>query len=106
MSDYLVVFQLPENFFASIDDMHAFEQKMMNSWPKTCQHDGHDIGNGSINFFVFTAFPQAAFLAFRKYLGTNKVEKKLRVAYRLRDGVEYTNIWPKRDVRPFALIYE
>jgi hypothetical protein len=75
MSDYLLVFQLPETFFVSIDDMHAFEQKMMNSWPKTCQHDGHDIGNGSINFFVFTAHPQAAFLTFRKYLGTNKVEK-------------------------------
>jgi hypothetical protein len=106
MSDYLLVFQLPENFFASIDDMHTFEQKMMNSLPKTCSHDGHDIGSGTINFFVFTAFPQVAFLAFRKYLGTNMVEKKLRVAYRLRDSETYTNIWPKRDERPFALIYE
>ena len=56
MSDFLVVFQLPENFFASIDDMQAFEQKIMNSWPKTYQHDGHDIGSGCINFFVCCIF--------------------------------------------------
>lgn len=46
----MIVFQLPESFFASFDNMIAFEEKMINSWPKTCTYDAHDIDSGSINF--------------------------------------------------------
>ena len=91
-AEYLLVFQWPENFFADFDAMVAFENRMINIWPKTCTHDGHDMGDGTVNFFVFTAYPKAAFLTFRKYLGTLKATKKLRVAYRPRDGIEYTII--------------
>ena len=79
---------------------------MINIWPKTCTHDGHDMGDSTVNFFVFTPYPKAAFLTFRKYLGTLKVTKKLRVAYRPRDGEEYTILWPYRDKRPFLVLSE
>ena len=38
-------------------------------------------------------------------MGTNRVEKKLRVAFRPVDGEEYENIWPKRDLREFKISY-
>ena len=105
---YQIVFQLPDNFFATFEEMVEFEAKLMACMPSTCEITGHDIGAGSINFFVYTSYPQAVFLTFRKYLGTNKVEKKLRVAYRNADVAKFEylwiSIWPKRNAKLFELI--
>lgn len=102
---YQVIFQFPESFFATLDDLIAFEAKMIASLPKTCDVDGYDNGSGTTNFFVYTDSPLAAFKNFRTYLGTNKVEKNLRVSYRDVDGDAYTNLWPFRDPRPFDIRY-
>ena len=102
---YQVIFQFPESFFATIEELIAFESKMIASLPKTCDVDGYDTGSGTTNFFVYTDSPLAAFKNFRTYLGTNKVEKNLRVSYRDVDGDAYINLWPFRDPRPFDLTY-
>ncbi len=102
---YQVVFQFPETFFKSLDEVRAFEDKLIGSMPRTCTVDGYDIGSGTVNFFVFTDSPLAAFAQFRKYLGTNPVEKNLRVSYRETNGDQYTNLWPYRDSRPFDITY-
>jgi hypothetical protein len=102
---YLLVIQFPQRFFASHDDLVAFEDRLIASLPKTCAVDGHDIGSGTTNFFVYAAAPLAAHKHFRKYLGTNKVEKNVRVSYREVDGEAFTNLWPFRDPRPFAVSY-
>lgn len=106
MKTYQVVLQLPESFFASFDEIIAFEQKLEESLPATHDVDGNDVGSGTVNFFVYTESPQAVLRNFRKYMGTNKVEKKLRMAVRRTDGDEFENLWPKRDTRPFDLFYE
>lgn len=103
--NYVLIFQFPETFFETVDEIREFEEKLTSSLPKTCEVDGFDTGSGTTNFFVFTQFPLAAFNAFRKYLGTNLVEKNLRASYREEDGEAYTNLWPYRDNRPFDLIY-
>ena len=100
-----VIFQFPEAFFATHTDLVSFEDMLMASMPKTCDVDGHDVGSGTTNFFVYTNSPLAALKHFRKYLGTNKVEKNLRVSYRDVDGDAFTNLWPFRDPRPFELVY-
>lgn len=102
---YQVIFQFPEKFFGTHDELVAFEERLIASLPKTCDVDGHDIGSGTINFFVYTDSPLAAHKQFRKYLGTNKVEKNLRVSYREVVGEAYTNLWPFRDPRPFEISY-
>jgi hypothetical protein len=102
---YLLVFQFPETFFASHDELVAFEERLIASMPKTCDVDGYDVDSGTVNFFVYTNSPLAAHKHFRKYLGTHKVEKNLRVSYREEDGEAFTNLWPFRDPRPFDLIY-
>lgn len=99
---YQFVLQLPESFFSSFDEIVAFEDRLIQSLPRTHIVDGHDIGAGTVNFFVYTDSPQAVFRNFRKYMGTNKVERKLRAAYRPVDGDTFTNVWPKRDTRPFS----
>jgi hypothetical protein len=110
--DMQVVLQLPEGFFPSFDDMVAFEDLLIRSMPRTAQVTGHDIGSGTINFFVITPYPKAALRAFRTYMGTNHVERKIRIAFRpygVDAPVEWTELWPKRPKRgqsPFALWYE
>ena len=102
---YQIVLQFPETFFATHDDLVSFEEKLIGAMPRTCDVDGYDTGSGTTNFFVHSDSPLAAFKTFRKYLGTNKVEKNLRVSYREVDGETYTNLWPFRDPRPFDITY-
>jgi hypothetical protein len=86
--------------------LQAFEDRLIASMPRTCVVDGHDFGSGTTNFFVFTNAPLATHRAFRKYLGTCAVERKVRIAFRTEKGDQWQNVWPFRDPRPFALIYE
>ena len=102
---FQVVFQFPETYFTKHSEVAQFEGKLADSMPKTCEVDGFDAGSGTVNFFVHTDSPLAALKNFRNYLGTNKVEKNLRVSYRDVDGDTYTNIWPFRDPRPFDINY-
>lgn len=97
--------QLPEDFFERIDALQQFEDRLIAAMPRTARVDGHDVGGGTINFFVYTAFPDAAF---REHLGTNAVERRLRVAHRPIDGDGWTELWPRRPRRgqpPFAYRY-
>ncbi len=102
---YQVVFQFPEAFFATLEELLAFESKLSESMPRSCEVDGYDTGSGTTNFFVYTDSPLSAFKHFRKYLGTNQVEKNLRVSYRDVDADAFTNLWPFRDPRPFDITY-
>jgi hypothetical protein len=106
MKRYQLVVQLPDDFFPTFDDMVAFEDRLIASMPRTCEVDGHDIGSGTINFFIYTDAPLAAHRTFRRYLGTNAVEKRLRIAYRPTRGATFTNLWPRRDPRPFEYFYD
>jgi hypothetical protein len=94
---FQMVIQFPSDFFESISAIHGFEERLMQCMPRTCNVDGHDVGSGTVNFFVDTTAPLAAFRTFRKYLGTNAVERRLRIAYRLSEGEDFTNLWPRRD---------
>ena len=102
---FVAVFQFPDSFFKTLDDLFTFEDELIAAMPKTCNVDGHDAGSGVVNFFVYTDSPLAALKHFRNCLGTNKVEKSLRVSYRNVDGDASTNLWPFRDPRPFGISY-
>ncbi|MEH6460208.1 hypothetical protein [Chitinimonas sp. JJ19] len=103
---YQLVIQFPQDFFPSFDAMVEFEDKLHACMPKTCKVDGHDTGSGTINFFIYTMYPEAAHRTFRKYLGTRAVEQTLRIAYRATDSDEFINLWPRRDPRPFKYMYD
>lgn len=102
---YQVIFQFPQRFFETHEEVLDFENKLSESLPRTCEVDGYDTGSGTTNFFVYTDSPLAALKHFRTRLGTNKVERNLRVSYREVDGDAYTNVWPFRDSRPFDIDY-
>lgn len=102
---YLLIFQFSERYFATHAELVAFEDRLRAALPRTHEVDGHDIGSGTTNFFVFTDAPLAAHARFRKYLGTNAVERNVRVSFREVKGNDFQNLWPRRDPRPFAIAY-
>jgi hypothetical protein len=106
VTKYLLVIQFSSKTMSSLTQVHAFEEKLIRSLPRTCNVDGHDVGSGTTNFFVYTTAPLAAHRAFRKYFGTHAIERIVRVSFRLTTSEQWMNLWPFRDSRPFALIYE
>jgi hypothetical protein len=102
---YLLIFQFSERYFATHAELVAFEDRLRAALPSTHEVDGHDVGSGTTNFFVFTDAPLAAHARFRKYLGTNAVERNVRVSFREMKGDDFQNLWPRRDSRPFAIMY-
>ena len=105
MKEFQVVIQFPESFFEHANAITEFEHRLMESLPATHDVDGYDVGMGTVNYFIYSDAPQAVLRNFRKYLGTNKVEKKVRIAYRSVEGDVFTNLWPKRDEREFDYSY-
>ena len=103
---YQIVLQFPESFFADTPAILTFEEKLSSSMPRTQTYDGYDTGSGTTNFIIYSNTPNAVLANFRKYIGTNKVEKKVRIAYRSVDADVWTNLWPKRDIRPFEYTYK
>jgi hypothetical protein len=57
-------------------------------------------------FFVYTAYPVAAYQTIFRHATTRASQLLLRIAYRANDGNEFTSLWPRRDLRPFQYRYE
>ncbi|MGL4608087.1 MAG: hypothetical protein ACRCYY_00150 [Trueperaceae bacterium] len=102
---YQLVFQFPEDFFVSLSAFNTFGKKLRIALPKHHELNGYDMTSGTINFFVYTDSPSAAFKNFRKHLGGPKIQKHLRAAYREVNGQTFTNLWPENDVRDFHYFY-
>lgn len=104
-TNYQLVVQFPETFFASHPELVAFEDRLRSSLPSTCDVDGHDIGSGTVNFFIYTAYPLAAYKILLR-ISTRATQAKMRIAYRATEGSTFTNLWPRRDPRPFKYWYD
>lgn len=102
---YQLVVQFAQRHFPSHTDVVAFEDQLRAILPRTCEVDGHDVGSGTINFFVYTAHPVAAYQTIYRRATTRASQPLLRIAYRATDGEEFTNLWPRRDPRPFQYSY-
>ena len=102
---FQLVVQLAGDYFGSIADLQAFEARLRSYLPKTHDVDGHDLGSGTVNFFVETDFPIAAYKIVHR-ISTRATERRMRIAYRTMRGKAFTNLWPRRDPRPFAYAYE
>ncbi|MDP9018821.1 MAG: ABC transporter [Candidatus Eremiobacteraeota bacterium] len=72
------------------DELLDFEMKL-DTTSDLYIVDGNDIGSGEFNIFILTNAPEAAFAAIR---GKIPDINKWRVAYRRRDGEDYTVLYP------------
>lgn len=101
---FQLVVQLAGDFFQTHVAMVAFEDRLIAYLPKTHEVDGHDSGAGTFNFFIETDFPLAAYKVIHR-ISTRATQRRMRIAYRPIRGKTFTNLWPRRDPRPFDYEY-
>jgi hypothetical protein len=100
---YQLVIQSAEDKFVDFDAVASFEDSLNEILGDRHEVDGHDIGSGEVNFFVFTDDPRGALAEIQTGLGDQFGHDVVRVAARLTDGEEYEILWPVGDTRPFAI---
>ena len=55
-----LVIQFPESAFPDFLDLVKYEDALIDALGDAHEVDGHDIGSGEVNFFVFTDDPTVA----------------------------------------------
>jgi len=94
--NYQLVIQFPLTD-ASADDFDkllVIENELDLALRDAHQVDGHDIGSGEMNIFIFTNNPNEAFKLAKNTL-SEKDLNKIMVAFREINSDKYSVIWPE-----------
>jgi hypothetical protein len=101
---YQLVLQLSGDSELDLDAIVELEDKLIDALGDYADVDGHDIGSGQTNLFLFTSDPAAAFQAAKPVLQKAGLIKNLTAAFRDVDGEDYTVIWPTGSTRQFEIV--
>lgn len=100
-----LVIQFPQSAFPEFDDLVRYEDALIDVLAGAHEVDGHDIGSGEVNFFVFTDDPAAALVTIRGASdGSLLSHPQVRAAARLVDGEDYKPLLPVGDEREFNIL--
>ena len=101
--DYQLVLQFRGDSLDDFDAMVALEDELTEELGDSADVDGHDVGSGETNIFIFTSDPAATFERARPVLERAKQFKAVTAAYREVNGERYTVIWPEGSRQKFAV---
>ena len=100
-----LVIQFPESAFPDFDELVGYEDVLILTLGDTHEVDGHDVGSGEVNFFVFTDDPTGALGTMRDARsGALLSHPEVRVAARLIEGEDLALLWPIGDERAFTVV--
>ena len=91
---YQLILQFDE-YLLSYDDMIELENKLERRLEGLAEVDGHDIGSGEINYFIFTDNPKSHFAHLQTDVIDPELQKNLRAAYRKIEEEVFYVLWPK-----------
>jgi hypothetical protein len=105
---YQLVVQFPSEDDRDVEALHRLtdlEERIDAVLPDESNDmvDGHDMGSGEINIFIFTNTPGETFRRIRPLLGEHGPRAEYRAAYREVRGDSYTILWPE-DLTEFEVI--
>ena len=92
---YQLVLQFQGDSLADYNQMVSLEDALIEVLDDTADVDGHDVGSGETNIFIFTADPTATFERARPVLESRQRLGALTAAYRSVEGEHFTVIWPE-----------
>jgi hypothetical protein len=102
--EYLLVLQLPSSSPGDNDLLLSLEEATRESIGDYGTVDGHDIGSGEMNIFLFTGNPKLAFERIKTIRSvTDHMMSDMKVGFREIGEGEYTPIYPG-DLKHFAVI--
>jgi hypothetical protein len=101
---YQLIVQIPGDTSGALDTLVALENDLVDALGASGEVDGHDIGSGEGNIFVFTDRPVEAFSQIRSLLAERRLLASARVAYRDACGQRYTVLWPEESDGAFRVL--
>lgn len=93
--DYQLVLQFRGDSLHDFDAMVALEDELIVVLGDSAKVDGHDVGSGETNIFIFTSNPEQTFRQARPVLERRQSLQAVTAAYRRVDGEQFTVIWPE-----------
>jgi len=90
---YQLVVQFAGDDIADFDEMIEIESRLMYTLGERHLVDGHDVGSGEVNIFIYTNDPILACDEIMALL-SDRQRTDARVAYRSLDSEEYAVLWP------------
>jgi len=100
---YQLVLQFRGDSLRDYDAMVALEDDLIAALANSANVDGHDVGSGEVNIFIFTDEPKKTFQQVRLVLEQRGGLDSVSAAYRLADGEDYTRIWPEHSQQQFRI---
>jgi hypothetical protein len=100
---YQLVLQWPTSWLMGYNQLVGIEELLIKWLGELGDVDGHDIGSGEMNIFIFSDNPSAAFDRALDLLKRRRGIRKLRAGYRGLEDDEYTPIYPE-GLKHFCLI--
>jgi hypothetical protein len=80
------------------------ENELTEELGNSANVDGHDVGSGETNIFIFTSDPAATFRQARPVLARKQRLRSVTAAYRPVNGERYTVIWPENSMKEFKVL--
>jgi hypothetical protein len=103
LMDYQLVLQFRGDTMPDYDAVVALEEVLTAELGDSADVDGHDVGSGETNIFIFTSDPQQTFEQAKPLLERRRCLQSVTAAYREADGEEYTVIWPEGSEKEFVI---
>jgi hypothetical protein len=94
-AEYVFVIQWGSDSLEDFDAMVRAEEALCDRLTGRHQVDGHDIGSGEMNIFIFTDDVQAAFAEVKAVLQAESRWEGVRVAWRPTAGERHAVPWPE-----------
>jgi hypothetical protein len=101
--EYQLVLQLPTPFFRAFNLLVSLEEIIEQNIGDFATVDGHDIGSGEMNIFLFTENPKLAFERIKTIPSVAKHMSDMKVGYREVGEDEYTPLYPE-SLKLFAVV--
>ena len=99
---YQLVLQFRGDSLQDFEAMVALEDELIVHLGDSADVDGHDIGSGEYNIFIFTSDPAAAFGRARTVLQQRQLNT-FTAAYREVEGDRYKVLWPEGSQEEFKV---
>jgi len=91
---YQLVVQWPASSIDDYDALISVEDALIEGLPSDAEVDGHDVGAAQANIFILTNSPRMTLHVVRAILEARDSLVGVRIAFRDREGNEYTVLWP------------